>query len=74
MDPRIIDDEFEEQMRQIIYEGAHAREDAGGDDAGGDDFVGDDFSSQFLNNVGEGVEVQQSRDNEGPLTNSGEVY
>ena len=69
MDPRDRDDEYEEQMRQIIYEGAHAGEDAGGDDAGGDD-----FSSQFLNDVGEGVEVQQSRDNEGPLTNSGEVY
>ena len=74
MDPRDRDDEYEEQMRQIIYEGAHAGDDAGGDDAGGDDFVGDDFSSQFLNDVGEGVEVQQSRENEGPLTNSDEVY
>ena len=69
MDPRIIDDEFEEQMRQIIYEGAHAGEDVGGDDAGGDD-----FSSQFLNDFGEGVELEQSKDNKGALTNSGEVY
>ena len=64
MDPRDRYDEYEEQMRQIIYEGAHAREDAGGDD----------FSSQFFNDFGEGVELEQRRDNEGALRNSGEVY
>ena len=45
-----------------------------GEHAGGDDAGGDDFSSQFLNDFGEGVEVEQSRDNEGALTNSSEVY
>ena len=48
----------------MIYEGAHGGEDAGGDD----------YSSQFLNDFSEGVEVEQSRDDEGALTNSVEVY
>ena len=69
MDSHDTDDEYEELMHYIIYEGAHSGGDASGDDAGGDD-----FSSQFLNDFSEGVEVQQSRDKEGALTNSGEVY
>ena len=69
MDPRDRYDEYEEQMRQIIYEGVD-----GGEDAGGDDADGDDFSSQILNDFGDGVKLEQSRDNEGALTNSGDVY
>ena len=42
----------------------------GGEDAGGED--GEDYSSQFLNDYREGAELE-TRD-EGPLTNSGEVY
>ena len=65
MDASFRDDENEDRMQQIIY--ASAR----GTDAGGED---DDFSSQFLNDSGEGLESEERRDDEVPLTNSGEVY
>ena len=56
-------------MQQIIYASARG-EDSGGEDSGGED----DFSSQFLNDSGEGLESEERRDDEVPLTNSGEVY
>ena len=61
MDAPGRDEEGEDRIYQIIYESA-----------GGED---DDFSSQFLNGSGEGAELEEiRRDDEGPLTNSGEVY
>ena len=64
LDAPFRDDEYEDQMQQIIY--ASAR----GEDAGGED---DDFSSQFSNDYGERAEVE--RRDEGHITNSGgEVY
>ena len=58
-------------MYQIIYGRANPPEDAGGEDG----VIGDDYSSQFLNNSGEGVEQEEiCREEEVPLTNSGEVY
>ena len=45
MDPRGRDDEDEEQILEMIYEGAHGGEDVGGEDAGGDDAGEDDYSS-----------------------------
>jgi len=49
----------------MIYETARGPEPDGEDD---------DFSSQFLNDFGEGLESEERRDDEVPLTNSGEVY
>ena len=67
MDAPGRDEEDEDRIYQIIFESAH------GEDAGLED---DDFSSQFLNDSGEGVqlEAEERRDEEVPLTNSGEVY
>ena len=59
------DDNNEDQMQQIIYASARGEDDSGGED---------DFSSQFLNDSGEGLEFEERRDDEVPLTNSGEVY
>jgi len=59
------DEEHEDVMQQMIYETAHGPEPDGEDD---------DFSSQFLNDSGEGLESEERRDDEVPLTNSGEVY
>ena len=70
MDAPFRDDENEDRMQQIIYASARGT-DAGGEDSGGED---DDFSSQFLNDSGEGLESEERRDDEVPLTNSGEVY
>ena len=64
MDASFRDDKNEDQMQQIIY--ASVR----GEDSGGED----DFSSKFLNHSGEGLEFEERRDDEVPLTNSGEVY
>ena len=50
-------------VQQMIYENARGPEP--------DD---DDFSSQFLNDSGEGLECEERKDDEVPLTNSGEVY
>ena len=59
-------------MYQIIY----GRANPGEEDAGEKDgVIGDDYSSQFLNESGEGVQQEEiSREEEVPLTNSGEVY
>ena len=65
MDAPGRDEEGEDRMYQIIYESAR------GKDAGGED---DNFSSQFLNDSGDGVELEESRDDERPSNNSGEVY
>ena len=51
------------RSQQIIYASARGEDDSGGED---------DVSSQFLNDSGEGVE--ERREDEVPLTNSGEVY
>ena len=69
MDAPFRDDENEDRMQQIIYASARGT-DAGGEDSGGED----DFSSQFLNDSGERLESEERRDDEVPLTNSGEVY
>ena len=63
--PFIRDEENEDVMQQIIYEKARGTESDGEDD---------DFSSQFLNDSCEGLESEERRDDEVPLTNSGEVY
>ena len=49
----------EDEVMDIIYTGRDDREE-------------EDYNSQFLNDYGEGAEVEP-RD-EGPLKNSGEVY
>ena len=59
MDARRRDD-GEEQLMDIILTG------------GREDPEDEDYSSQFLNDYGEGAEIE--RRDEGPLTNSGEVY
>ena len=78
----------EEELFDIIHGGeAHdgggddvGADDGGGDDVGADDGGGDDVGaeddSEFLNDAGEGMEIE-ARDgshNVGPLTKSGEVY
>ena len=58
-------------MQQIIYASARGT-DASGEDSGGED---DDFSEKCLNDSGEGLELEEIRnDGEVPLANSGEVY
>jgi hypothetical protein len=52
-------------VQKMIYESARGPEPDGDDD---------DFGSQFLNDVGVGLESEERRDNEVSLTNSGEVY
>jgi hypothetical protein len=64
MDARGRDD-GEEEIMHMIYAGGQGGEDAGGE-------AGEDFSSQFLNDYGDGAEIE--RRDEGPSTNSGEVY
>ena len=64
MDAHFRDDNNEDQIQQIIYASAY------GEDSGGED----DFNSKFLNDSGEGLESEERRDDEVPLTNSGEVY
>jgi hypothetical protein len=68
-DTFIRDEEQEEMVQKMIYESARGPEPNG--ELDGDD---DDFGSQFLNDVGEGLESEERRDNEVSLTNSGEVY
>ena len=60
MDGPFRDVENEKQMEQIIWANTAVED--------------DDFSSQFLNDSGEGLESEERRDDEVPLTNSGEVY
>ena len=64
--PFIRDEEEEELVQKMIYENARGPEPDGSDH--------DDFSSQFLNDKGEGLESEERRDDEVPLTNSGKVY
>ena len=54
--------EREDEVLDMIYTAPEPRED-------GED---EDYSSQFLNDYGEGDGIE--RRDEGPLTNSGEVY
>ena len=68
-DTFIRDEEREEMVQKMIFESARGPEPNGEPD--GDD---DDFGSQFLNDVGEGLESEERRVNEVTLTNSGEVY
>ena len=68
-DTFIRDEEREEMVQKMIFESARGPEPNGEPD--GDD---DDFGSQFLNDVDEGLESEERRDNEVSLTNSGEVY
>jgi hypothetical protein len=65
----IRDEEKEEMVQKMIFESARGPEPNGEPD--GDD---NDFGSQFLNDVGEGLESEERRHNEVSLTNSGEVY
>jgi hypothetical protein len=65
----IRDEEQEEMVQKMIFESARGPEPNGEPD--GDD---DDFGSQFLNDVGEGLEFEERRDNKVYITNSGEVY
>jgi hypothetical protein len=68
-DTFIRDEEQEEIVQKMIFESARGPEPNGQPD--GDD---DDFGSQFLNDVSEGLESEERRDNEVSLTNSDEVY
>ena len=63
--PFIRDEDQEEMVQKMIYENARGPE---------PDEDDDDFGSQFLNNSGEGLESEERRDDEVPLTNSGKVY
>ena len=76
MDPRELegmDEELKEDyVRQMIYGDGQHGQDRSGEDGGGEDGGGEDFSSQFLNESGEGAELQLMIDHdEVPLTNSG---
>lgn len=76
MDPlEGMDEELKEDyMRQMIYGNAQRGPDGGGEDGGGEDDGGEDFSSQFLNDSGQGAELElMIDDDEVPLTNSGAV-
>lgn len=65
----LTEEQAEDCMRQMIFETAQREPDGGGEDGGGED-----FSSQFLNDSGEGTELEKIRDDdEVPLTNSGAV-
>ena len=78
MDAPFRDDENEDRMQQIIYASAHET-DAGGEDSDGED--ADEFSAKCLNDSGEGLELQNFRDDdeeevplENSVENSGKVY
>lgn len=62
--PFIRNEEEEDLAQQVIYNNARPDE--------VDD--GDELTAQFLNDSGEGLESEERRDNEVPLTNSGKVY
>ena len=62
--PFIRNEEEEDLVQQVIYNNARPDED--------DD--GEELTTQFLNDSGEGLESEERRDNEVPLTNSGKVY
>ena len=62
----VRDEEQEDLLQQLIYQNARGPEPDGD---GKDD--GDELTSQFLNDSGEGLESGEIRDDEVPLTNSG---
>ena len=62
--PFIRKEEEEDLAQQVIYNNARPDE--------VDD--GDELTAQFLSDSGEGVESEERRDNEVPLTNSDKVY
>ena len=66
--PFIWNEEEEYLAQQVIYNNVRPNE----DDDGNDD--GEELTAQFLNDSGEGLESEERRDNEVPLTNSGKVY
>ena len=66
----LTQEQVEDCMREIIFGDAQRGSDGGGKDDGGKD-----LSNRFLNDSGEGVELEEIRDDdEMPLANSGEVY
>ena len=68
--PFIRDEENEDRMAEIIFEKTLGVN-SDGEDSGGED---DDFSVKCLNDSGEGLEIEEIRDDdEVPLANSGEV-
>ena len=66
--PFIRNEEDEDLAQQVIYNNARPDEDDDGNDNG------EELTAQFLNDSGEGLESEERRDNEVPLTNSGKVY
>ena len=61
----VRDEDQEEMVQKLIFESAR------GPEPDGDEYE----PTQFLNDVGEGLESEEiRRDNEVSLTNSGEVY
>ena len=70
--PFIRNEDDEARMAAIIYEKSLGVNSDGEDF---DDEQDDDFSSRCLNDSGEGLELEEIRDDdEVPLENSGEVY
>ena len=73
--PFIRDKENEDRMQAIIYDRA-AGPNSDGEDTGEED--DEDFSAKCLNDSGDGLELENFRDDndddEVPLENSGEVY
>ena len=70
--PFIRNEDIEEQMAAIIYEKSLGVNSDGEDS---DDEQEDDFSSRCLNDSGEGLELEEIRDDdEVPAENSGQVY
>ena len=71
--PFIRDEEKEERMAAIIFEKTLGVNTDGEDSDENSD--GEDFSAKCLNDSGEGLELEEIRDDdEVPLANSGEVY
>ena len=65
----LTEEQAEDCLREMIYQNAQPVTDGGGEDDGGED-----FSSQFLNNSGEGAELEKIRDDdEVPLAHSDAV-
>ena len=65
----VRDEDQEDIVQKMIYESAR------GPEPDGEPVVDDYEFSEFLNDVGEGLESEEiRRDNEVSLTNSGEVY
>ena len=56
----LTEQQAEDCLRKMIYDSVKRGTDGGGEDDGGDR----DFSSQFLNDSGEGAELEQIRDDD----------